>query len=93
MHNFCVDGSMFDRLWCLVMTMSRPVTARAHRNEILFEIVSRPSARAEVVYVKILRYAAVSNTHRDRTEFCERNRASGRSNGIYYLFSGVATWR
>ena len=41
------------------MKMSGSVTARAERNEILFDIVSQPAARAEVVDLKILRCAAV----------------------------------
>jgi len=40
------------------MKMSRPVTVRAERDEILFGIISQLAARKEVVDLKILRYAA-----------------------------------
>ena len=39
--------------------MSSSVTACAERNEILFDIISQPAARAEVVDLKILCYAAI----------------------------------
>lgn len=48
----------FARL-CLAITMSRSVTPRAQRNEILFNIISQPAAGTEVVDLKILRCAAV----------------------------------
>lgn len=39
--------------------MSRVVTVRAEREEILFGVVSQPAARLDVVHLKILRCAAI----------------------------------
>jgi hypothetical protein len=41
------------------MKMSGSMTARAQRNEILFDIIPQPAARAEMVDLKILYCAAV----------------------------------
>ena len=46
-------------LWCSVMKMSRSVTVRAQRDEILFGVIPQAAARAEVVDLKILRCAAI----------------------------------
>jgi hypothetical protein len=41
------------------MEMSSSVTARAERDEIFFGVIPQAATRAEVVDLKILRYAAV----------------------------------
>jgi hypothetical protein len=41
------------------MKMSGSVAGRAQRNEILFGVVSQPSARTDVVHLKIARCPAV----------------------------------
>ena len=51
------------------MEMSSSVTVRAQRNQILFGIIPQPAARAEVVDLKISRYAAVLATAHIVREF------------------------
>ena len=44
---------------CIAMKMSGSVTARAERDEILFGIITQPAARADVVYLEIVRPATI----------------------------------
>ena len=41
------------------MKMSGSVAARAERDEVFFDIISQPAGRAEMVNLKISRYATI----------------------------------
>jgi hypothetical protein len=64
-------------LLCLAMKMSGSVTAGAHRDEILLDIVSQSAVRTEVVDLKISRYSAILAAPPIAREYCAGELAVG----------------